>query len=66
MSTQDNIRQRMIRNRHQTRNRQQTLLTRAAVEIGLTPGEIGHGTRIQGKLSGSIQGVYDRSHSAMS
>ena len=66
MSTQDNIRQRMIQNRHQARNRQQTLLTRAAVDIGLTPGDVGQGTRIQGKLNSSAQGVYDRSHSAMS
>ncbi|MEO1592279.1 MAG: hypothetical protein AAFU71_13435 [Cyanobacteria bacterium J06632_22] len=65
MSTRDNIRQRMIQNRHQTRNRQQSLLTRAAADIGLEPSDV-HGTRIQGKLSNSVQGIYNRSHSAMS
>lgn len=66
MSAQEYARLRIIQNRHQARNRQHTLLTRAGAEVGLVPSDVGHGTRIQGQLSGSAQGVYERSPSAMS
>ena len=66
MSAQESARLRIAQNRHQARNRQQTLLTRAAAEVGLMPGDVGHGTLIQGKMNGNAQGIYGRSHSAMS
>ncbi|MEL6138995.1 MAG: hypothetical protein AAFR42_16505 [Cyanobacteria bacterium J06628_6] len=66
MSAQEHMRLRMTQHRHMARNRQQTLLSRAAAAVGMMPSEVSHGTRIQGKLTGSAQGIYDRSRSAMS
>jgi hypothetical protein len=67
MSIQDRARDLMMRHTLQVRNRQQSLLGRAALEVGLPLEEVAHynGT-IQGKLSSSFRAAYDRSHASLS
>jgi hypothetical protein len=67
MSIQDRARDLMMRHTLQVRNRQQSLLGRTAVEVGLSLEDIAHynGT-IQGKLSSSVRASYDRSHASLS
>ena len=67
MSIQNRARDLMMRQTLQVRNRQLSLLGRAALEVGLPLEEIAHynGT-IQGKLSSSFRTGYDRSHASIS
>ncbi|NEP17538.1 MAG: hypothetical protein F6J97_11635 [Leptolyngbya sp. SIO4C1] len=66
MSTREQARALMSRHHHLIKQRQQSLLTRAAAQVGLPAEELGSGTRIQGKYSFNAQIAYDRSHSALS
>lgn len=54
MSTQQQARALMMRHQHAIKNRQQSLLSRAAAEIGLEA-ENDSWTTIQGKPSSSVQ-----------
>lgn len=64
MNTQQQARALMMRHHQVVRNRQQTMLSRSASEIGLE--EVGeHWTGAQGKLSNAALG-YDRSPATMS
>ncbi|MBP0000382.1 MAG: hypothetical protein J7641_15525 [Cyanobacteria bacterium SID2] len=66
MSLNDRTRALMSRHHRNIRNRQQSLLTRAAAEVGM-PGETSeHWTHIQGKPTYNSSISYDRSNAAMS
>ncbi|MEO0455977.1 MAG: hypothetical protein AAF152_05245 [Cyanobacteria bacterium P01_A01_bin.114] len=65
MSTKTQARALMVRHHQLIKQRQQSLLTRAAAQVGLEAGEIGPGSRIQGKHSNAQLG-YVRGHAALS
>ncbi|MEA5618307.1 hypothetical protein VB711_10725 [Cronbergia sp. UHCC 0137] len=66
MSIQEKSRALMVRQHQQVKNRQQSMLMRAAQELGL-PEEISHyWNPIQGKIDSTTQALYSRSHAAMS
>jgi hypothetical protein len=66
MSAQDQARALMIRHHHFIKNRQQSMLSRAAAEVGLPAEAAEHWTHIQGKPSAGAMSSYDRSHAALS
>jgi hypothetical protein len=65
MSTQQQARALMMRHHQAIKNRQQSLLSRAAAEIGIEV-ENDYWTTIQGKPSSSFQNTYDRSNASLS
>jgi hypothetical protein len=66
MSTQDQARSLMVRHHHLIKNRQQSMLSRAAAEIGM-PSETAHfWNHIQGKPHPSFRDTYDRSSASLS
>lgn len=66
LSTQDKARLMMI-NRHQSiKQRQQSMLTRLAKEVGLTADVTKYWNRIQGKVHPSFWATYERSHATIS
>lgn len=65
MSTQQQARALMMRHHQVIKNRQQSLLSRAAAEIGLEV-ENDYWTTIQGKPSHNGQNSYNRSRAALS
>jgi hypothetical protein len=64
MSTQEQARALMMRHHQMIKNRQQSMLSRAAAEVGLEDAE--YQSRIQGKFPGTVQTDYDRSHASLS
>ncbi|MEM9264193.1 MAG: hypothetical protein AAGA46_01580 [Cyanobacteria bacterium P01_F01_bin.13] len=66
MSVQESARLRIVSNRHAVTNRQRSLLSRAAVGVGMPMDAIGSGSRIQGKPRYDVQHAYGRSNAAMS
>lgn len=66
MSIQESTRLRIAHSRHAVTNRQRSLLSRAAVDVGMPVDAIGAGSKIQGKPRYDVQHAYGRSHSAMS
>ncbi|MBF2002205.1 MAG: hypothetical protein IGS50_10345 [Synechococcales cyanobacterium C42_A2020_086] len=65
MSTREQARALMMRHHQMIKNRQQSMLSRAAAEVGLE-GEVDYQNRIQGKFPGSFQADYDRSNASLS
>ena len=65
MSAQQKARALMNRHHHNIKNRQQSLLTRTAAEIGVDV-DSNYWTSIQGKPSSSFSKTYDRSDAALS
>lgn len=65
MSTQDQARALMMRHHQMIKNRQQSMLSRAAAEVGLEA-DAEYQSRIQGKFPGSFTADYDRSSSSPS
>ncbi|OLP19483.1 hypothetical protein BST81_05290 [Leptolyngbya sp. 'hensonii'] len=66
MSTQDQARALMTRHHQLIKNRQQSMLSRAAAEVGI-PAEVPQfWNHIQGKPHSSAMGSYDRSHASLS
>jgi hypothetical protein len=66
MSIQEKSRAIMVRQYHQIKNRQQSMLMRTAQELGL-PEEVSHyWNPIQGKIDPTIRVIYGSSHVAMS
>jgi hypothetical protein len=65
MSTQDQARALMMRHHQNIRNRQQSLLGRAAAEIGVDVDNDYKG-HIQGKAHSSFRTTYDRSNASLS
>ncbi len=64
MSTQEQARALMMRHHHTIKNRQQSMLNRAAAEVGLE--EADYWSQIQGKADSSFSSSYDRSGATMS
>ena len=65
MSTQQQARALMMRHHQMIKNRQQSMLERAAAEIGVDVAN-DYWTTIQGKPCSSFRVSYDRSHATMS
>ena len=65
MSTQQQARALMMRHHQMIKNRQQSMLERAAEEIGVEV-EPEYWTTIQGKPKSSFRSTYDRSHASLS
>jgi hypothetical protein len=65
MSTQEQARALMMRHHHLVKNRQQSMLNRAATEIG-AEAATHYWNHIQGKPHPTFSSDYDRSGSAMS
>jgi hypothetical protein len=61
---QDRARALMMRHHHTIKNRQQSMLSRSAEEVGVDPTD--YWSNIQGKPNPSFRESYDRSHSTMS
>ncbi len=55
MSTRDQARALMMRHHHQVKNRQQSMLSRSAEEIGMDVEAIQNHSHIQGKPLGSLR-----------
>ena len=67
MSTQEQARALMMRHHHMIKNRQESMLSRVAAEVGLDGADAcSHIHRIQGKLDNSFSNTYDRSSASMS
>ena len=66
MSVQESARLLAVGHRHAVTNRQRSLLSRAAVDVGMPVESIGVGGRIQGKPRYDAQHAYGRSSAAMS
>lgn len=66
MSTQEQARALMLRHHHLVKNRQQSMLGRAAAEIGLEVDGTEYWDRVQGKPHSSFRFTYDRSHASLS
>lgn len=67
MSTQEQARALMMRHHHLVMNRQQSMLSRTAAEVGLDAADAcNHIHLIQGKLDTSFRASYDRSSATMS
>ena len=64
MSVSSSARRLIVRNRNRLKNRQQSLLSRSASQVGIdVSGYWGH---IQGKVQPTFRVDYDRSHATMS
>ncbi|MGK7916824.1 MAG: hypothetical protein AB4038_14975 [Prochloraceae cyanobacterium] len=66
MSTQQQARALMIRHHQMIKNRQQSMLSRAAAEIGMESYDSDYWGSIQGKPHPSFRKTYDRSSVSMS
>ncbi len=66
MGAQDQARALMTRHHHFVKNRQQSMLSRSAAEVGLSSDSANYWTHIQGKPQPSFRSSYDRSHAAIS
>ncbi len=64
MSTQDQARALMMRHSLMVKNRQQSMLSRSAEEVGIDAGD--YCSKIQGKVRSDFRSSYDRSGSTMS
>jgi hypothetical protein len=56
----------MMRHHHLIKNRQQSMLGRAAAEVGLELDSVDYWNHIQGKLHPSFRASYDRSNASLS
>lgn len=66
MSTEDQARALMMRHHHFIKNRQQSMLSRAAAEVGMPAESSEFWNHIQGQPHPSFRATYDRSHSTLS
>ena len=66
MSTENKARVLMMRHHHNIKNRQQSMLNRAASEIGLDLEGNDYWSNIQGKPNSSFRQSYDRSSASLS
>lgn len=66
MSTKNQVRALMMRHQHMIKNREQSMLGRAAAEIGVDIDAGTYHNHIQGKIHPTFRTTYDRSGSAMS
>ncbi|NJN88650.1 MAG: hypothetical protein HC881_23185 [Leptolyngbyaceae cyanobacterium SL_7_1] len=66
MSTSDQARALMTRHHHLVKRRQQSMLGRVAVEVGLPAEAATYWNHIQGKPHPTFSKTYDRSRAALS
>lgn len=66
MDTENQARALMMRHHHAIKNRQQSMLGRAAAEIGMEIDGSEYWGNIQGKPHSSFRATYDRSHASLS
>ncbi|MGL5874093.1 MAG: hypothetical protein ACRC2R_17285 [Xenococcaceae cyanobacterium] len=66
MSTQQQARALMMSHHQAIKNRQQSLLSRVAAEIGMDVDNNDYWNHIQGKPHPSFCATYDRSHASLS
>jgi len=66
MSTQEQMRALMVRHHHMIKHREQSMLSRAAAEIGMPAEAASFWNHIQGKPHSEAQANYGRSGSTMS
>jgi hypothetical protein len=66
MSTQEQARALMMRHHHLIKNRQQSMLGRAAAEIGMDIDTSEYWNHVQGKPHPSFSKSYDRSNASLS
>jgi hypothetical protein len=66
MSTEQQARALMMRHHHIIKNRQQSMLSRAAVEVGMSPEASEYWNHIQGQPHPSFRNSYDRTSVGMS
>lgn len=66
MSTQEQARALMMRHHHFIKNRQQSMLSRTAAEVGMEMDTVEYWNHIQGKAHPSFRDSYDRSHASLS
>jgi hypothetical protein len=66
MSTQEQARALMMRHHHLIKNRQQSMLGRAAAEVGMDIDATEYWNHIQGKAHPSFRTSYDRSGASLS
>ncbi|HEY9634375.1 MAG TPA: hypothetical protein V6D14_13255 [Coleofasciculaceae cyanobacterium] len=66
MSTQEQARALMMRHHHNIKNRQQSMLGRAAVEVGLAIDSVDYWNHVQGKVEPGFRSSYDRSNASPS
>ena len=66
MSVYESARLHAVSNRYAVTNRQRSMLSRAAMDVGMPMDAIGGGSRIQGKPRYDVQHAYGRSGAAMS
>jgi len=64
MSTEEQARALMMRHSHLVKNRQQSMLSRSAAEVGIDVDD--YCSKIQGKMRSDFRSSYDRSRSTMS
>ncbi|NJN57579.1 MAG: hypothetical protein HC879_08800 [Leptolyngbyaceae cyanobacterium SL_5_9] len=66
MTAQDQARALMMRHHHLIKQRQQSMLGRAAAEVGLPPEAAEYWNHIQGQPHPTFRNNYDRSHASLS
>ena len=66
MSTENQARSLMMRHHYNIKNRQQSMLNRAAAEIGMDLEGSDYWTNTQGKPNSSFRQSYDRSNASLS
>ena len=66
MSAQEQARALMMRHHHLIKNREQSMLSRSAAEVGLPAEAADYWNHIQGKPHPSFRAAYDRSRASMS
>ncbi|MGK7906865.1 MAG: hypothetical protein AB4040_06500 [Synechococcus sp.] len=66
MTVSANTRRLMMLGRARAKNRQQSLLSRSATNVGLSPNQIDYWGHIQGKVQPTFRHDYARSQSALS
>ena len=66
MSAQEQARALMMRHHHMVKNREQSMLSRMASEIGMPIETAQYRSIIQGKTNSAFSAAYDRSHASFS
>ena len=66
MSAQEQARALMMRHHHLIKNREQSMLSRSAAEVGLPTEAAEYWNPIQGKPHSGFRATYDRSNVSMS
>jgi hypothetical protein len=66
MNIQENSRELRVRQYQQIKNRQQSMLMRAAQQLGLSQEISGYWNPTQGRIDSTLRVLYETSHASMS